>query len=84
MHKSAKPQRVRSGIESQLRTHLKRQNVSWECRPRMRQVRAKVVPNVRRETLQSEVLREVEHGSKVYTDEGRAISDCTPNSCMKL
>ena len=35
----------------------------------LRQVRAKVVPNVKRETLQSEVLREVKHGSKVYTDE---------------
>ncbi len=35
----------------------------------LRQVRAKVVPNVKRETLQREVLREVKHGSKVYTDE---------------
>jgi transposase-like protein len=35
----------------------------------LRQVRAKVVPNVKRETLQSEVLREVKHGSAVYTDE---------------
>jgi transposase-like protein len=35
----------------------------------LRQVRAKVVPNVKRETLQAEVLREVKHGSKVFTDE---------------
>jgi transposase-like protein len=35
----------------------------------LRQVRAKVVPNVKRETLQNEVLREVKHGSRVYTDE---------------
>jgi transposase-like protein len=35
----------------------------------LRQVRAKVVPDVKRETLQREVLREVKHGSKVYTDE---------------
>jgi transposase-like protein len=35
----------------------------------LRQVRAKVVPNVRRDTLQAEVLREVKYGSKVYTDE---------------
>jgi hypothetical protein len=35
----------------------------------LRQVRAKVVPNVRRDTLQNEILREVEYGSKVYTDE---------------
>src|SRR5580700_4054752 len=35
----------------------------------LRQVRAKVVPNVKRETLQAEVLREVKHGSRVFTDE---------------
>ena len=33
-----------------------------------RQIRAKVVPNVRRETLQSAILNQVERGSKVYTD----------------
>ena len=35
----------------------------------LRQVRAKIIPNVKRDTLQSEVLNEVQHGSKVYTDE---------------
>jgi len=35
----------------------------------LRQVRAKVVPDVKRETLQREVLREVKFGSKVFTDE---------------
>ncbi len=34
----------------------------------LRQVRASVVPNVKRETLQSEILKEVRFGSKVYTD----------------
>jgi transposase-like protein len=34
----------------------------------LRQVRAKVIPNIKRETLQNEVLREVTHGAKVYTD----------------
>lgn len=33
-----------------------------------RQVRARVIPNVRRETLQNEILNQVEHGSTVYTD----------------
>jgi transposase-like protein len=33
-----------------------------------RQVRAKVVPNVRRDTLQNEILNQIERGSKVYTD----------------
>ena len=35
----------------------------------LREVRAKIVPNVKRETLQAEVMREVKHGSRVYTDE---------------
>jgi transposase-like protein len=35
----------------------------------MREVRAKVIPNVRRDTLQTEILREVCRDSKVYTDE---------------
>jgi transposase-like protein len=34
----------------------------------LRQVRAKVVPNVKRETLQTEILNQVSNGSTVYTD----------------
>jgi hypothetical protein len=34
-----------------------------------RQVRAKVVKNVKRETLQAEILKNVKYGSAVYTDE---------------
>lgn len=34
-----------------------------------RQVRAKVVPNVRRETLQNQILDTIEFGSTVYTDQ---------------
>jgi transposase-like protein len=37
-----------------------------------RQVRASVVPNIRRDTLQGKILAEVEHGTKVYTDEATA------------
>ena len=37
-----------------------------------RTVRAKVVPNVKRETLQNEILKNVKYGSKVYTDEAVA------------
>jgi len=33
-----------------------------------RKVRAKVVPNVTRETLQNEILNQIQGGSKVYTD----------------
>jgi len=41
----------------------------------LRQVRAKIVPNVLRETLQSEVLKEVKYGSKIYTDDAVAYND---------
>ena len=34
----------------------------------LRQVRAKVVPNIRRETLQNEILKNIERKSKIYTD----------------
>ena len=37
-----------------------------------RQVRAKVIADVKRETLQAEILRNIEHGSKVFTDSARA------------
>ncbi|HEY4357727.1 MAG TPA: IS1595 family transposase [Acidobacteriaceae bacterium] len=33
-----------------------------------RKVRAKVIPNVKRETLQTEILKNIKHGSAVYTD----------------
>ena len=34
-----------------------------------RQVRATVVPNVKRETLQNEILANIEHGSAIYSDQ---------------
>jgi transposase-like protein len=34
-----------------------------------REIRAKVVPNVKRETLQNEVLNNVKYGTKIYTDD---------------
>jgi transposase-like protein len=40
-----------------------------------RQIRAKVVPNVKRETLQNEILEQVEKGSKVYTDQASGYYD---------
>lgn len=35
----------------------------------LRQVRASVVPNVKRETLQNEILKNVKFGSAIYTDD---------------
>jgi transposase-like protein len=40
----------------------------------LRQVRAQVVPNVKRETLQSEILKNVKYGTKVYTDDASAYN----------
>jgi ISXO2-like transposase domain/Transposase zinc-ribbon domain len=37
-----------------------------------RQIRAKVMPNVRRETLQTEILKQVKYGTRVYTDDAVA------------
>ena len=37
-----------------------------------RQVRAQVVPNVKRETLQNEILNHIEWGSSIYTDQATA------------
>jgi transposase-like protein len=34
-----------------------------------RQVRATVVPNVKRETLQNEILNNIEHGATIYSDQ---------------
>lgn len=39
-----------------------------------RQVRAKVVPNVKRDTLQKEILSTIQAGSKVYTDQAVAYT----------
>jgi hypothetical protein len=40
-----------------------------------RQIRAKVLPNVKRETLQNEILNNVEFGSKLYTDDAVAYNE---------
>jgi len=39
-----------------------------------RQIRAKVIPNVKRETLQNEILNNVSFGSKLYTDDAVAYN----------
>ena len=40
-----------------------------------RQVRAKVVPNVKRETLQNEILKNIKYGSSIYTDQAVAYDN---------
>jgi transposase-like protein len=41
----------------------------------LRQVRAHVVPNVKRETLQNEIFKNVKYGTKVYTDDAVAYEN---------
>ena len=41
----------------------------------LRQVRAKVLPNIKRETLQNEILKNVTPFAKVYTDEAGCYED---------
>jgi len=43
----------------------------------LRQVRATIIPNVTRETLQAQLLKHVKHGSSVFTDEGTCRSTLT-------
>ena len=50
-----------------------------------REIRAKVVPNVKRETLQTEVLNNVKYGTQVYTDNAlRPTICCTGATSMSL
>ena len=44
-----------------------------------RQVRAKVVPNVKRQTLQNEILKNITPGSAVYTDQAVAYDTLKAN-----
>jgi len=40
-----------------------------------REIRTKVIPNVKRETLQNEILKNIKHGSRVYTDSAVAYDN---------
>ena len=69
MHKSRKLklQQIR-GEERRGDVYLGKTAVQGILDRDLRQIRCKVIPNVRRETLQSEILKQVRYGSKVYTD----------------
>lgn len=78
MHKSRRIalQRARSEIRNvDSPGHVGKTIVMGLLDRSLRQVRAKVVPNVKRDTLQREVLEAVEHGSRVYTDEWSGYID---------
>ena len=44
-----------------------------------REIRAKVVPNTRRETLQTEILNGIHHGSRIYSDQAVAYDQLKQN-----
>ena len=69
MHKSRKLklQQIR-GEERRGDVYLGKTAVQGILDRDLRQIRCKVIPNVRRETLQGEILKQVRYGSKVYTD----------------
>lgn len=69
MHKAKKARMAEIKGQQLKGDHMNKTIVMGLLDRELRQVRAKVVPNVRRDTLQAEVLREVKRGSKVYTDE---------------
>lgn len=69
MHKAKKARMTVIRGQQLKDDHLNKTIVMGMLDRELRQVRAKVVPNVRRDTLQNEILREVKLGSTVYTDE---------------
>jgi transposase-like protein len=41
----------------------------------LRQVRATIIPAIKRDVLQAQILKEVKHGSKLYTDDATAYAN---------
>jgi transposase-like protein len=68
MHKSKKAKLTAIKGRALAGDHMNKTVVMGMLDRDLREVRAKVIPNVRRETLQGEVLQEVSPNSKVYTD----------------
>jgi len=74
MHASRRAQfkAARESAEMTDHANLVNKAAVWGILDReQRQVRATVVPKVNREALQVAVLNQVEHGSKIYTDEAK-------------
>jgi transposase-like protein len=74
MHKKRRAEMQRKHMEmrgsdsEQVHRYVNKTAVQGMLDRELRQVRAKVVPNVRRDTLQNEVLNHVRFGSRLYTD----------------
>jgi transposase-like protein len=69
-NKANKLTKIKQGAGYETRVHHENKTVVMGMLDReSRQVRAKVIPNVKRETLQNEILKNVKYGSAVYTDQ---------------
>src|SRR5271166_5132088 len=69
MHKSKRAKMAEIKGRALKGDHMNKTIVMGLLDRSLREVRAKVIPNVRRDTLQGEILREVSRESSVYTDE---------------
>lgn len=70
MHKSRKAKMLADSGGTALKgDHSNKTIVMGMLDRDLREVRAKIIPNVRRDTLQNAILREVKPGSTIYTDE---------------
>ena len=69
MHKAKKAKMAEIRGKALKGDHMNKSIVMGLLDRDLREVRAKVVPNVKRETLQNEILREVTRESTVITDE---------------
>ena len=67
MHRSRR-NNVKAGADEGNKHYVGKTAVFGVLDRDLRKVRTKVVPNVKRETLQNEILNQVHRGSKVYTD----------------
>jgi hypothetical protein len=78
MHKSRKALMIAKRsqtVDSQGFKHLGKTAVHGMLDRDERKVRATVVPNVKRETLQAAILNQVEFGAKLYTDDAVAYNE---------
>jgi transposase-like protein len=70
MHKNKKVELQRSrGEQIEPDLHIGKAIVMGMLDRDLREVRAHVIPNVQRETLQNAILKHVKYGSRVFTDE---------------
>lgn len=69
MHRSRRERLNQIRTEQQTDRYPNKTIVMGMLDRELREVRAQVIPNTKRETLQNAVLNEVKYGSKVYTDE---------------